>query len=273
MSFLVKEAVVNGGDPNAPLKHKWTFWIDQNMGKGITETEYESAVQPLGSFTTITDFIHLLEQHPAELVEFPDTEGRVNVRLFKDDIKPLREDEKNAGGGEWLVMCSKNGPHKVRDLFSKVMLAALGGAFDFSSHICGVVMSLRPSGDRIGIWVDKQPNPRKLNQIKQHIREVLGADAYIRWYEHAFYLQQDHSSGVSPAASPSFQRKEEAAEFKFGNTLAPLGRGISRQKSSSPDPPGRRDFAWKKSISVHGGDVERVRKPLPVTDAPTGKDT
>ncbi len=101
--------------------------------------------------------------------------------MFKDGIRPMWEDEQNLHGGRWVIHVGHPPPssyclldschvhvcmyvyvasfvqvdrmHKGRLLnlyWYEILLAVLGQQFDSANeHICGVVVNIRPKGDKV----------------------------------------------------------------------------------------------------------------------------
>ncbi|XP_069756993.1 eukaryotic translation initiation factor 4E family member 1c isoform X2 [Narcine bancroftii] len=96
--------------------------------------------------------------------------------LFKDDIKPMWEDEKNKRGGRWLMTLNKQQRHNDLDRYwLETLLCLIGEAFDeYSDDVCGAVVNVRPKGDKIAIWTGNCQNREAVVSIGQLYKERLG---------------------------------------------------------------------------------------------------
>lgn len=101
------------------------------------------------TFDTVEDFWSLYNhiKLPTEIRNGND------YSLFKNNIRPMWEDEQNKNGGRWVINLPKNFRHNELDkLWLEVILCLIGEAFDYSEDICGAVVNIRPRVHRIGMY-------------------------------------------------------------------------------------------------------------------------
>uniref|UniRef100_A0A2K5C0Z7 Uncharacterized protein n=1 Tax=Aotus nancymaae TaxID=37293 RepID=A0A2K5C0Z7_AOTNA len=67
--------------------------------------------------------------------------------LFKDNIEPMWEDEKNKQGGRYLITLNKQQRQSDLDCFWLETLLCLIG--DYSDDVCGAVVNVRAKGDKM----------------------------------------------------------------------------------------------------------------------------
>ncbi|XP_061747705.1 eukaryotic translation initiation factor 4E-1A isoform X2 [Nerophis ophidion] len=96
--------------------------------------------------------------------------------LFKDDIEPMWEDERNRRGGRWLITLSKQQRKSDLDRFwLETLLCLVGEAFDdHSDDVCGAVINVRAKGDKIAIWTTNYENKEAITHIGRVYKERLG---------------------------------------------------------------------------------------------------
>ena len=70
------------------------------------------------------------------------------------DPEPKWEDEANKRGGKWLFMVSsKERKKRLEKLWLWTVLACIGESFNCNDdEICGCVVSIRKSQDKIALW-------------------------------------------------------------------------------------------------------------------------
>lgn len=82
------------------LESSWTFYYDEGLNKpGASQQDYENMMKPLGSFNTVQGFWSFWNYIHQPYQRMP---VYFNLRLFRSNIKPLWEDERNINGGKWV---------------------------------------------------------------------------------------------------------------------------------------------------------------------------
>lgn len=137
----VKDALPIESLVKHPLQNSWTLWYyDNEKGKA-----WEECLHQITTFDTVEDFwsIYNHVKAPTELKMGND------YSLFKNEIRPMWEDDHNKHGGRWLISLPKY--HRDLDtLWLDIILCLIGEAFDYSEDICGTVVNVRPRGHKIG---------------------------------------------------------------------------------------------------------------------------
>lgn len=149
-----------------PLQNSWTLWYyDQEKGK-----TWEQCQHQITTFDTVEDFWSLYNhiKMPTEIKSGND------YSLFKNNIRPMWEDEQNKNGGRWVISLQKFYRQTELDkLWLEVILCLIGEAFDFSEDICGAVVNVRMNRHKIAIWTSNNSKQRILS-IGKKLRESLG---------------------------------------------------------------------------------------------------
>ncbi|XP_036901770.1 eukaryotic translation initiation factor 4E type 2-like [Sturnira hondurensis] len=106
-------------------EEKWNK--TKNCAKSITQ---------IGTFASVEQFLSFYSHiiHPRDLT------GHSDFHLFKEEIKPMWEDDANKNGGKWIIQLWKGLASHCWETF---MLAMLGEQFTFGKEICGAVVSIQ----------------------------------------------------------------------------------------------------------------------------------
>ncbi|CAG8538432.1 4751_t:CDS:10 [Diversispora eburnea] len=153
-----------------PLQHSWTMYYDSKPAmtpgpKTPTGKTYEENLQTIGSFKSVQTFCRYFNwvKKPSQL------DSNTNFHIFKDKIKPMWEDPANAN-----VNFTVNSQFQVLDRsWEWLVYALVGEELDENDDICGAVMSRRPRGDRIAVWVRDKDNVPVINGIGKRLLKIL----------------------------------------------------------------------------------------------------
>lgn len=126
-----------------PLQNSWTLWYYDNE-KGKT---WEACQHQITTFDTVEDFWSLYNH----IKLASEIKSGNDYSLFKNNIRPMWEDDQNKHGGRWLISIPKYFRANELDcLWLDVILCLIGEAFEYSEDICGAVVNIRPRGHKIG---------------------------------------------------------------------------------------------------------------------------
>ncbi|CAM2703718.1 unnamed protein product [Rotaria socialis] len=134
------------------LESRWTFWYTHRPTTfRNSSVNYDSCLKKLGSFGSIEEFWCYYDhmKFPSELPLYSD------VHLFKENLKPMWEEEGNRLGGKWILRLKKGLSTRLWEL---LVLALIGEQFNVGKEICGIVCSIRPQEDLISIWTKTANN-------------------------------------------------------------------------------------------------------------------
>ncbi|XP_044013696.1 eukaryotic translation initiation factor 4E-1A-like isoform X2 [Aphidius gifuensis] len=150
-----------------PLQHTWTLWYyETDRTRAWDECQKEVI-----SFNTAEDFWSLYNhiKSPSEL------KSGCDYSMFKQGIRPMWEDDANKNGGKWVLQLDKK--QRLSDLdnfWLEIVLCMIGEAFhEHSDDVCGAVASVRPKGDRIGIWTADFNKSQAVLDIGRKLKERL----------------------------------------------------------------------------------------------------
>lgn len=156
-----------------PLQNSWTLWFFKND----RTRNWEDNQRPIITFNTVEDFWALYNH--IELASKLAT--GCDYSLFKEGIKPMWEDDSNRRGGRWLINLDKKQRNTSLDNFwLEVMLCLIGESFeDHSQYVNGAVVSVRPKGDKIGMWLGDSSQGEAIISVGKKVKERLGIDAKV----------------------------------------------------------------------------------------------
>lgn len=166
----------------------------------------------MGTYETVESFMSIFPtlRRPSQM------ERNCNYHLFKDGIKPMWEDKANARGGKW-VLTLRNGNQALLDRsWMYLVLGLIGEELDEADDITGAVISTRPKGDRIAVWLRDKHDVAKVNGIGKRFVQLLDVDR-------------------EPGVSLEFVANDKGASSK--RSRAPLALPSSPTAASTVTPP------------------------------------
>lgn len=125
-----------------PLQNSWTLWYYEcEKGK-----PWETCQHQITNFDTVEDFWSIYNHIKlASEVKIGN-----DYSLFKNNIRPMWEDDTNKHGGRWIINLPRSFRQGELDsLWLDVILCLIGEAFEYSEDICGAVVNIRPRGHKI----------------------------------------------------------------------------------------------------------------------------
>ncbi|XP_050342958.1 eukaryotic translation initiation factor 4E1-like [Nymphalis io] len=157
-----------------PLHNSWSFWMYTNKNK-----VWEENLVKLTTFDTVEDYWSLYHHMkcPTEL------EQGQEYAVFKNDIRPMWEDQANRSGGRWIINFEGRQNLDIDALWLYVVLLLIGENFQNSYVICGTVVSIRQKS-KIGIWISDSKNKKAVVEIGRKLKDNLGLKGRINFHEH-----------------------------------------------------------------------------------------
>lgn len=134
------------------LNNTFAFWYriaDENLlnHKHLNKNEYEDTVKLIADFDNIETFWKIFQhmKKPDEL------KPGIEFQLFKDNIKPLWEDDHNKNGGKITIKIKKEFSALV---WEELVLGFIGGNLNEKAkdEINGIVLSAKRDFNLIQIW-------------------------------------------------------------------------------------------------------------------------
>ncbi len=144
-------ATKSGLTTNTPLHNRWTLWYD-NPRLAPPGTDWHDQLKNLGTIESAEDFWAVFNNvKPSSGLSMTS-----NYHLFKEGIEPMWEDAANKEGGKFVLTIPKadSKAGKTDEWWLFTVLALIGETMDASGEeICGCVVSIRKSEDRIAVWL------------------------------------------------------------------------------------------------------------------------
>lgn len=153
-----------------PLQNSWTLWFFKND----RNRNWEENQRQIITFSTVEDFWSLYNHIECA----SKLQAGCDYSLFKEGIKPMWEDERNKRGGRWVInLDKKQRTAHLDDLWLEIMLCLIGESFDDHSMIVnGAVVSIRPKGDKIGMWLGDASQGESIITVGNKVKQRLGMD-------------------------------------------------------------------------------------------------
>lgn len=171
-----------------PLQHEWTLFydtraVDSSMPgfsstseppltphtPNLSSSSWEANLRTIGTHSAVETFlncfVHL--RRPSQL------DRHSSYHVFKDGIKPMWEDPRNAKGGKWTITFRLRNPALVDRSWLWLVLGLIGEQLDEKDETCGAVCSIRPRGNRIALWVRDRDDVEKVNRIGRKLVSLL----------------------------------------------------------------------------------------------------
>jgi len=192
------KAVVSFGDPanfqtKHPLQNRWTWWYD-NPGKKTSQSSWGEFLKQIMTFDTVEDFWRLYNN----IVPASQLAAGSDYHLFKENVEPKWEDPANNKGGKWIInMPTKNRASELDRLWLWTVLACVGESFSDTNNdeVCGCVVSVRKSQDRIALWTRTATNEIATTAIGRHLKQILEfQDNAVLGYQAHADSQRNNSS-------------------------------------------------------------------------------
>ena len=147
------------------LAEKFAFWY--HINEISADQEYESQIKKLAEFDTLEDFWAIFQY----LKKPDDCKQAIEFQLFKNNIKPMWEDENNKNGGRIALKLRKEFSNLV---WEELVFAFIGGYFDkeIKNEINGLVINCKKDFNTLQIWI-KSYSTDVTSKIEKNIREIL----------------------------------------------------------------------------------------------------
>lgn len=152
-----------------PLQHRWTLWFD-NPGKKTSQASWADHLRQIMTIDTVEDFWRLQNN----IVPASGLALGSNYHFFKEKIEPKWEDPANSKGGKWVVTIpSKNRREYLDRLWLWTLLACIGEVWEEEDEICGCVVSIRKTQDKVALWTKSGNDEGKTVRVGRRLKQVL----------------------------------------------------------------------------------------------------
>ena len=192
---------------NIPLnavkfKHAWTFW-ETYVSKKV-KLSYNDSNKLIFKWSDLITFFQFWNNYPGkdiknilfdgnEIKFFFKEKYRINsMNIFKEGIKPMWEDEQNKGGKYFQLdyQIKKEDMDTFSNLanlhWKKLALCTMGGTIPNADYINGIRFVDKTDFDRgkiimfrMEVWVRKNMEENKLEELKKYLSENLGCQRVI----------------------------------------------------------------------------------------------
>ena len=184
------------------FKKSWTFW--ETYVSKTEDLSYENSNKLIFKWNDLITFFQFWNKYPGRDIKnilydgnnlkyFFKEKYRINtMNIFQEGIKPMWEDEQNKGGKYFQL------DYKIKndemDTFSelanvhwkKLALCTMGGSIPHADYINGIRFVDKTNflrGKiimfRIEVWVRKNMEENKLEELKKYLSENLGCQNVI----------------------------------------------------------------------------------------------
>ncbi|GAC97662.1 eukaryotic translation initiation factor [Pseudozyma hubeiensis SY62] len=248
-----------------PLQHEWTLFFDTRSAAApstptlappasplvqpSTPTQsassWEANLRCIGAYTTVEAFLSCFAKlrRPSQL------ERHSSYHCFKDGIKPMWEDARNANGGKWTLTFRQRHPALVDRSWLWLVLGLIGEEMDEGDEVCGAVCSVKPRGDRISLWVRDRSDVDKVNRIGKKLASLLEVEnepgVTLEFSAHSDRSEQKLEGLYSLQNPTQMVRTPTMGSVGDKPMLSP---GVGTRSGTSPTSPQTRTFG-RQSIS------------------------
>ena len=184
------------------FKKSWTFW--ETYTSKTEELSFKDSNKLIFKWDDLISFFQFWNKYPGKDIQnilfdgnnlkyFFKEKYRINaMNIFLEGIKPMWEDEQNNGGKYFQL------DYKIKndemDTFSelaninwkKLVLCAMGGSLPHSDYINGIRLVDKTNFTRgkiimfrIEVWLRKNMEENKLEELKKYLSENLGCQNVI----------------------------------------------------------------------------------------------
>jgi len=219
----VDKSMLTGGNlPAEPiiLMHRWHVCCDRNDVGGMSDEEFLQCLHDLGSFGTVQEFRAVYSEVSSKLLE--GSTGPFKLRIFKEDIKPIREDKSNEGGGKWVIRCP-NSRDRLRSLWFDVVVSLVGASIPSLPHVCGCILSHHDTkrGDHVQIWTRASANEFR-KEIRSQLRSVFNLDDEVSIQYHRHPNHQAQREATAQKARGDLRMRKRLESPSFGHPPSPI---------------------------------------------------
>jgi len=134
-----------------PFHRTWVLWYD-NPRFAVPDADWKDNLKQCGRFSSANDFWPVFNN----VLPASEIAPGSNYHLFRDNVQPMWEDPANINGGKFVLAMPKKDSKagKCDEWWLFTVLAVIGETMDLTGdEICGAVVSIRKSQDRIALWL------------------------------------------------------------------------------------------------------------------------
>ena len=157
----------------------------------LAKEKYESQVKKIAEFDTIEDFWDIF-QH----LRKPDScRPGIEFFMFKEDIKPLWEDENNKNGGRFSIKL-KQGYTTI--IWEEMIFTLIGGILpkEVKDEINGIVVTSKKEFNTLQIWF-KTFDSKITKEIETCIRDILVIPDEVKLEPKQFNVNVNNTNNIN----------------------------------------------------------------------------
>ena len=207
----------NNKSQKTKLNNKFVFWFrisedilkNQFPKQAIDTSEYESQVKKIAEFDTIEDF-WAIYQH----IKKPDNcKQGIEIQLFKENIKPMWEDESNKNGGKLSLKLNKG---YTTIIWEELILGIIGNILpaEISEGINGIVFSSKKESNILQIWF-KDYNKKYTAELEQCIRDLIQIPNEVPIDIRKFFYEEEFKKGSNANYNEKNEKGNEYENKKY----------------------------------------------------------
>ena len=156
---------------NLSLNGTWTLWFD-NPKLAPPGSDWKENLKTIATFSSMDVFWRAFNNMvPASQIQVGS-----NYSIFREGIEPAWEHPANIEGGKFVLTLNKKDSKtgKLDEYWLYTVLAVLGEMIDKTGdEVCGAVVSVRKSQDRIALWIKKSSPPEHCIVIAERWKKAL----------------------------------------------------------------------------------------------------
>lgn len=174
------------------LENAWTMWYDapEKNKRPVPGADWHANVKKIVSFRYVEDFWCLFNNLMAPTL----LSEKSNYYLFKEGVMPAWEDPKNENGGKWALQLNTSEREKtlLDEIWLYTILEMIGESFEDMDEMCGVVVGLRKTRNRISLWTKTCSNADAQKRIGSEFKKKmsLGPRHKLSYTAHATAYQR-----------------------------------------------------------------------------------
>ena len=155
------------------LHNRWVIWYD-NPRIAPEGSDWKDNLKLCGEFSTVEQFWSIFNNiKPASTLAV-----NSNYHVFRHGVQPMWEDPQNKLGGKFVLTMPKKDSKAGRcdEWWLYTVLSILGESLDINGNqVCGAVVSIRKSQDKIALWL-KSSDQKICVEIGKRWKKVLELD-------------------------------------------------------------------------------------------------
>ncbi len=182
----------------------WTFWESYVTKSKSTQLSYDDANKKIFKWNDLITFYQFWNKYPGKdfrniffdgnnVKFFFEEKYRINsMNIFQEGIKPMWEDEKNKGG-KYYQLDYQVKKERIEEFaipannnWKKLALLTMGGTLPYAQYVNGIRFVDKTDFERgkiimfrIEVWVNKELDGDKLEELKQFLSKNYGCEKVI----------------------------------------------------------------------------------------------